>query len=791
MRNLLSGCLTGNEGKEAALTSTLDAPARVTTFRLVGQALPRPEDPDLVRGLARYVADLREPGCVEVVFMRSWAAHARLRGVDLTAARRAPGVLDAWSAADLPNLPDVPVPPTSQQPAEMARPTLARDRVRFVGEPVAMIVATDRYAGEDALELVDVELEELEALTAAVQAASPEAVRLFPPVSNVAASTEVGASASEAVAASPIVVETEVHNQRLAPMSLETRGILASPTPQGGLTVWCSHQAPHRLRDGLARSLGLDPALVRVAVPSVGGAYGAKSQVWAEYLAVCFAALRLSRPVRWVEDRYEAFVGASHGRGQTTRMRLGLLPDGTFQALEAEIWADVGAYPHTGALIPSLTAWVFSGPYRIPALHVRTHSVVTTTTPTAAYRGAGRPEAAYALERLVDVAAERLEMDPAELRRRNLLPEAAFPYRSPTGAVYDSARHHDALELALGAVDYPGWRAEQHRRRREGSRRQVGVGLASWVERTGGQRGGSEYARVEIGRDGRIVARIGTASQGQGHLITFAQVVAEALGVDPGQVRVLVGNTAEVAQGTGAFGSRSMQVGGNAAYLAAIDLKELAGRRAADLLGLSESELSTSAAGLTGPSGDTVSWAELAAAGEPLGAERVFAPPQAFSFGCYVAVVEVDTRTGTTHVLRLVAVDDCGTVVNPMVVEGQVLGSLMQGLGQALYEAVRYDENGNPTTTTMLDYTVPTASELPDLELLTMVTPNPNVPLGTKGAGESGCVGTPPAVANAVHDALAGHDRSGLHMPLTARAVWQCLQRPTAATTGPDGRPGP
>ncbi|HSF26948.1 MAG TPA: xanthine dehydrogenase family protein molybdopterin-binding subunit [Actinomycetes bacterium] len=762
--------------------TVLERPAR-RTWRWVGQSLPRPEDHDLVRGAAPFVADIAAPEALDAVFVRSQTAHGHLVAVRTEQAARVAGVAAVWSAAELPDLPGVPPAARSQQPAAMRRPALVRDRVRFVGEPVAVVVAAGRYAAEDAAELVEVDIDPLPAVVDARAAAEADAPQLFDGVSNVSSTRELGAPCTPAVEASPVVVETWVTNQRVSPMSLEARAILVIPEPNGGLTVWCSHQAPHRLRAALARSFGLDPATVRVAVPSVGGAFGAKSQVYAEYLVVAAAAMRLGRPVRWIEDRYEAFVAATHGRGQTTHLRLGLDRDGRFQALEARIWADVGAYPDTGDFIPQLSAWVMSGPYRIPQIHVLAHSVVTTTTPTASYRGAGRPEAAFALERLVDLTADRLGLDPARLRETNLLTADELPYRSPTGAVYDSARHHDALHAAMDALDYAGWRAEQQRRRTSGERRQVGIGLASWVERSGGLGGSTEYARVEVGADGTVTARIGTASQGQGHLAPFAQVVADGLGVSPDAIRVRLGDTAEVAEGTGAFASRSMQVGGNAAYLAAVALRERLREAAAQRLDAAVADVADADGVFTTTDGRSTSLAELAAAVPDLAEEQVFGPPQAFPFGAYAAVVEVDTRTGEVAVLRLVAVDDVGVVVNPMVVSGQTVGSIAQGLGQALYEGIVYDESGQPLTTTLLDYTVPTAAEMPDLRLVEMVTPNPNVPLGTKGAGESGCIGTPPALVNAVCDALRDYDTTGLTMPLTARKVWECLQRPTVGPT--------
>jgi carbon-monoxide dehydrogenase large subunit len=748
------------------VTTVRSAPPRI--HRHIGRPMARPEDAPMLRGQARYVADIRVPGCLEAAFARSWAAHGRLRPVDVAAARRVGGVVAAWGAADLPDLPGVPAG-RGDVPAAMRRPALAADRVRFVGEPIAVVVGADRYRAEDGVDEIDLDIDPLPPLVDPLAAADDE-IRLYEGASNVAATVAYGAPCEDELAACDVVVETTVRNQRVAPTSMETRGILARPEPDGGLTVWCSHQAPHRLRDALAGAFRLDPGAVRVIVPAVGGAFGAKSQVYPEFLVVVAAALRLGRPVRWIEDRYEALTSATHGRGQVTRMRLGLDRNGRFRALDADIVADVGAYPHTGAFIPGMTAWVISGPYLVPRLHVRARSVVTSTAPTASYRGAGRPEAAYAIERCVDAAADRLGLDPVELRRRNLIPPDAFPYRSPTGAEYDSGRYADALDAATRTGDYPGWRAEQARRRAAGQRRQIGVGVATWLERSGGPAGSGEYARVEVTATGRVVARVGVASQGQGHLGTLAQVVADGLGVDPARVRVLTGDTGEVARGTGTFGSRSMQVGGNAAYLAACDVADRARAAVAARRRVPPEEVELRAGEL----------AEVAAAEGGLAAERTLAPPQAFPFGCYLAVVEVDMRTGDVHVLRLVAVDDCGVVVNPLVVRGQILGSIAQGLGQALYEAVRYDPQGQPQTSTLLDYTLPTAAEIPPVTLVDQVTPNPNVPLGTKGAGESGCIGAPPAIVSAVYDALAGYDRDALQMPLTPVAVWRCLQRPIA-----------
>lgn len=747
-------------------------------YRHVGSRLLRPEDLPLLTGTAHFVADIARPGRLDAAFVRSWAAHALVRGVDVAAALAAPGVAGVYTAAALASVGDVAAGPRGVLPPGMVRRPLADERVRFVGDPVVLVVAEDRYRAEDAAGLVELDLEPVDAVLDAADALAPGAVELFPGSGNLAAETTVGTPCAASVDASPIVVETVVENQRVSPMSLEARAILAEPVGDG-VRVYCSSQAPHRLRNALAKAFSLSPEAVHVTVPFVGGAFGAKSQIYPEYLAVVAAALDLGRPVRWIEDRAEAFTAGTHGRGQHTTLRLGLDPDGRFRALEVDILANVGAYPHTGGFLPALTAWIMSGPYAIPELHVRTRSVVTNTTPTASYRGAGRPEAAFALERLVEVAAERLQMDAVALRRRNLIPEDAFPYTSPTGAIYDSGRYASALDAALRALDVPALRGEQERRRDDAGAPLLGVGVACWLERSGGEANSTEYAAVSLEADGALVARIGTASQGQGHLITFAQVVAEAAGVEPGAVRVVLGDTDEVREGTGAFGSRSMQVGGSAAYLAAGDVLAAARAAAAELLGVDPDALDYRDGRFVPPAGgEGLGLAEVGKERGPFVAERRFPSPQAFPFGCYGAVVEIARDTGAVVLRRLVAVDDVGVVVNPMIVEGQIVGSIAQGIGQALYEHARFDESGNPVTSTLLDYHVPTLAEMPEPEIVTHVTPNPNVPLGTKGAGESGTIGAPPAIANAIFDALRGFDTTGLAMPFTSERVWACLQRP-------------
>ncbi|MGH2735798.1 MAG: xanthine dehydrogenase family protein molybdopterin-binding subunit [Actinomycetota bacterium] len=741
----------------------------------IGLSPPRAEDLGLVAGAHRYVADIAVDGCLEACFVRSYAAHGVLRSVDVGSAGGVRGVVGVYSAAELPDLPETPWAARSAAPEAMARPSLARGRVRFAGEPVAVVLGVDRYAAEDGAELVVADIDSLEAVLDPTAAADGD-IRLFEEVDNVAAARTHGEPVDDVFGDAPVVVEASIRNERIVPSSIEARAILVDPTADDGrLTVFVSHQAPQRLRRDLASALGIEESRVRVVVPKVGGAFGAKSQTFSEYVVVAHLARRHERPVRWIEDRREAFQAATHGRGQTQRLRLAADREGRILALEAVIDADIGAYPHTGEFVPTMTGWVGSGPYRIPRLHVTTRSVVTNATPTAAYRGAGRPEAAYMLERLMDKLARRLELDPAELRRRNFIGPEEFPYKSPSGALYDSGDHAAALSIALELSRYDELRAEQQRRRAGGDPQLLGIGIASYVERSGGQSGGSEFGSVELTPDGAIVARSGSTPQGQGHETVFAQVVASVFDVELQRVRVVQGDTDEVPTGVGTFGSRSMQVGGTALHVASHEVLGEARRRAASELEVAEEDLLYAAGRFTvAGTGRSVELGALVA-DAPLLIEHEAAPPQAFPFGTYVAAVEVDRATGRVRVRTMVAVDDSGVVLNPKLAEGQVRGSIAQGLGQALYEQFSYDSDGQPLVSSLMDYSLPTAAEMPEIVLGDSVTPNPNVPLGTKGTGEAGCIGTPPAVVNAVIDALDGYDE-GLDMPLTPEKVWRALE---------------
>ncbi|MEO3868725.1 xanthine dehydrogenase family protein molybdopterin-binding subunit [Nonomuraea sp. B12E4] len=756
------------------------------TLRYIGVPLARREDRDLVTGHARRVADLEVPGTLELAFVRGPVPHAAIHGIDVAAAREQPGVAGVWSAADLPYVAGREVPAEEGAPPW---PLLATGRVRYPGEPLAVVAADTRARAEDAAESVTLNLEPLPFTTDPVAAAAPDAPRLFDDRGNVAAERVFGEPADDVFATAPVVVEAAYRQQLLLPTSLEPRAILVEPGPSGDLTVWVSHQAQHRLRGTLAQALALDPERIRVVVPATGGAFGAKSQAYPEYLVAALLARHLGRPVRWSEDRAEAMLAGPRGRGQNQRVRLAADAEGTFLAYELLVDADIGAYPHIGAFVPVMTGAMSPGAYRTPRVHTRIRCVLTNTAPTTSYRGAGRPEAAYALERTVDRLARRLGLDPAELRRRNFVRPDQFPYVTPTGRTYDSGDYATALDDALAAVGYDEVRAEQARRREEGGP-PIGVGIATYIERSGGPPDSDEFGSVEACPDGTFVARVGSTSTGQGHLTAFAQVVASTLDVDIDLVRVIQGDTREVPYGFATFGSRSMQVGGAALWRAAETLVATARLRCAELLGVGEEDVSyaeghllVGAPGIRGPQAGLdagplagLGLGELVARTGPLRCDEILAPPQAFPYGAHVAVVEVDPDLGSVHVRQLVAVDDYGVVVNPMIVDGQGYGSIAQGLGQTLYEQAVIGADGLPYASTLLDYLLPTAADMPPITLLETVTPNPNTPLGAKGAGEAGCIGIPPAVVNAVCDAL-GTDH--IDMPLTPAAVWAAAREST------------
>jgi carbon-monoxide dehydrogenase large subunit len=717
-----------------------------SNVRYIGVPVRRREDTDLLAGRAATVADIALDGTLDLAFARSPVARARVRRVDVAAARALPGVAGAWTLADLADLPPT-VTPFSDPRVFEGRDwfALAGDWVRFAGEPLAVVAAAARARAEDGAELVRADLEPLEPLLDPRQAAAQDAPRLFDGLPNVVSDRTFGEPVDDVLAAAPVVVEAAFDQQPLIPTSLEARAVLARADDDGGFTVWVSHQAQHGLRKSLAQVFRLRPEQVRVVVPAVGGAFGAKSGTYPEYILAVYLARLLGRPVRWIEDRREALTTSTRGRAQRITVRLGADTGGRLLGYELVSEASMGAYPHIGDGIPASTGAMSTGAYATPRVFARIRTIVTNTPPTSAYRGAGRPEATFAIERAMDILARRLGLDPADLRRRNFIRQ--FPYRTPTGREYDSGDYATALDRALDAIGYDKVRDEQLRRRRAGGA-PLGVGIASYVERSGGPPGSEEYGSVEIQPNGRVVARSGSTCTGQAHPTVFSQVVASALDVPVDRVTLIQNDTREVADGFASFGSRSLQVGGGALWLAA---KRLVAE--AQALGTDVTELARRAG--------------------PLRTEERFRPPQSFPFGTYAAVVEIDTELGGVTIRALVAVDDYGVVVNPMVVDGQGYGSIAQGLGQALYEEARYGPDGSPGAETLLDYLLPTAAEMPPVTLEETVTPNPNSPFGAKGAGEAGCIGAPPAVVNAVCDAL---QVDHLDMPLTPEAVWRAAR---------------
>jgi aerobic carbon-monoxide dehydrogenase large subunit len=753
---------------------------------ILGTRVLRTEDPKFLTTGAVYVDDLRDPrlaGAGHVTYVRSVMAHARIT-VDTSEAAAAPGVLGVFTAADFADLPQIPLP-LPMLPPTMARPWLATDVVRYVGEPVAVVVTDNRYAGEDAAELVSVDYDPLPAVVDVHDAVRDETL-LFPEHgSNTAMALENG-STDGLFDDCEVVVRQEVHNQRVAPAPLEVRSsACAWEQADGGgrLTFWASTQNPHDARDIIAQSLGVDGDRVHFIAPDVGGGFGAKFGVSAEDLVLAVLAKRLNRPMRWTESRTENLLSMGHGRAQRQTIAIGGDRDGTIKAYSLDVLQDAGAYPHFGAVLPFMTMLMATGVYAIPKLAVHTRSVVTNTSSVVAYRGAGRPEATAAIERAVDLFAQAIGMDPAEVRRRNVLPPESFPLTSTAGASYDSGDYAKALDAVLAAADYDGLRAEQARRREAGERLQLGLGLATYVEITAGPEAGTEFARVNVHPDGAVTVYTGTSPHGQGHATSFAMLAADELGIPVEKITVVHGDTDLVARGGGTGGSRSLQLGGAAVHQGAIETVERARESAADLFEAATGDivLDKGRGGfhVAGSPDEVRSWAEVASsvdAEHGLIVDTDFkAEGATFPFGAHLAVVEVDVETGQTKLVRLVTVDDAGPVLNPVIVEGQRHGGIAQGASQALFEEVLYDEDGNPQSTNFADYAFPTAAEMPDFELVAMETRSPMNPLGVKGIGEAGTIGATPAVQNAVVDAVAHLGVRHIEMPTTSERVWRAI----------------
>jgi carbon-monoxide dehydrogenase large subunit len=758
---------------------------------ILGTRVLRTEDPRFLTTGGVYtedVVDERLDGAYHVFFVRSPVAHARVTGIDVSAALEAPGVVAAFTGADLADLPIIPPSAAGLMNVEMTQRLLATDKVRYVGEPVAVVVTEHPYQGEDAIERVEVDYDPL-----------PAVLGFDPDDSSLlfeAAGTNVAGNWGEASSLKPdlfdgceVVVTRTLVNQRVAPAPMETRAGAAAWGEDGRLTAWIPNQGAQGCRDSLAKLLGIETSQVRVITPDVGGAFGAKFGADPEHAVIAWIARRLSHPARWTETRYENLIAMTHGRAQQHTITIGGSRDGNVEAYRLVIVQDAGAYPKIGAILPFLTILMTTGPYEIPRAESIAKVVVTNTTPIGAYRGAGRPEATAALERAMDLFATEAGVDPAEVRRKNLLAPFTEPHRTAFGALYDTGDYVAALDRALDAAGYAELRKEQAERRASGDVRQLGIGLASYVEITGMGDGEEsppqENATVEVHPDGTATILTGTSPHGQGHATAWAMLASEELGIPVDKITLKWGDTDLIPEGGGTGGSRSLQHGGAAVQQASKELIEMARLLAAAELEASAADLvfdkSRSAFAVAGDPDASVPLTRLAE-NERLLIRTVFTAPGAtFPFGTHVAVTEVDTETGKATLRRMITVDDAGVVLNPLLAEGQRHGGIAQGAAQAFLEEVVYDADGNPLTTSFADYPFLSATEVPSFELADMATPTTYNPLGAKGIGEAGTIGATPAVQNSIVDAVAHLGVRHIDMPASSRRVWQAIQQ--AATT--------
>lgn len=793
--------------------------------KYVGQRVKRTEDPRLIKGLAHYVDDIRLPDTLHVAFVRSIYAHAKINGIDSTAAANAPGVIAVYTGKDIATkvgpvpcaaaLPDLKVPDYR---------VLATDKALFVGHPIAAVVAADRYAARDAVHLVEVDYGELPAVVDVEQAAQGGTVIHESFGDNIAYRLTSGeGDIDAAMSAADRVVSQKMVHQRLAPIAMEPRGVLARYFPgEEELTVWSSTQIPHLLRTQLALMIGIPENKLRVITPEVGGGFGSKLNVYAEEALLGWISIQLGKPVKWIESRRENVQATIHGRAQIGTVEVGCKNDGTITGLRYNVVADLGAYHQLlTPAIPTLTGLMLSGAYRIPAIQMNVTGVFTNKMSTDAYRGAGRPEATYVVERVMDIVARELNLDPIEARRRNFPKANEFPFHTATGLDYDSGDYEAALDKALDLSGYQELRAAQARARAEG--KLIGIGVSSYVEicalgpSQAMPAGGWESATVRIEPTGKVTVLTGASPHGQGQETSFAQIAADELGVDLNDVTVIHGDTGVVQYGIGTFGSRATAVGGTAVLIAIQKLKEKAAKIAAHMLQCEASQIACeagrysrpaaagAAAGVSEPvvpvgeapagalpepetNGRTsLTIQEIALAAhiakeippdtEPgLSATYFFEPKNfTFPFGTHVCVVEIDKDTGETKIVKYIAVDDCGKVINPMLVDGQVHGGIVQSIGQALYEEVVYDDQGQLVTGELMDYALPKASQVPWFETDRTETPSPVNPLGVKGVGEAGTIGATPAIVNAVVDALAPFGVTHLDMPVRPEKVWRIL----------------
>ncbi|MGH2518227.1 MAG: xanthine dehydrogenase family protein molybdopterin-binding subunit [Chloroflexota bacterium] len=771
-----------------------------------GDSVKRKEDPRLISGKGQYVDDVRLPDTLYVTFVRSPHAHARITGADVARAETAAGVVAVYTGRDVADIPSVPcgwLLPDSDLKIP-AHPAIAIDTVRFTGDIVAAVVSRSRAAGRDAANLVQVTYEPLPAVTDAEQATKPGAPQLHPDVpNNTGFHWNAGTGDVDAAfGAAPVKVSLRIRNQRLIPNAMEPRGIVASYNQaSGALTYWTSTQIPHTIKLLLAMVMGVPEQKIQVIAPDVGGGFGSKLYLYPEDLAMVHLAKIHGQPLKWIEEKRESYVATTHGRDQIQDVELCATAEGRITGLRVKVFANLGAYQSLFAPgIPTiLFGTMLTGAYKIPAIHGEVLGVFTNTTPVDAYRGAGRPEAAHLMERIVDRLAQQIGKDPVDVRRLNFIPAGDFPYTTPTGPSYDSGDYAKALDKALDISGYRALREEQRQARAQG--RLMGIGLSSYVEicgmgpskvvqATGAQAALWESATVRVHATGKVTAYVGTSPHGQGHETAFAQMVATELGVGFDDVDVVHGDSGSVQMGVGTFGSRSMAVGGGALHMSLTKIKHKALEIAAHLLEASVDDMVYEEGNIhvKGDPGRVKTIGDVAltafmGGGLPEGMEpgldaTSYFDPQNFTwpFGTHIAVTDVDRDTGQVRLRSYYAVDDCGPLINPMLAEGQVHGGVAQGIGQALCEQAVYDDSGQLVSGSLMDYAIPTAEMLPDFQLDHTVTPSSSNPWGVKGIGEAGTIAASAAVVNSVVDALAPLGVTHLDMPLTSERIWNVIQ---------------
>jgi carbon-monoxide dehydrogenase large subunit len=755
---------------------------------ILGNRVLRKEDPKFLTSGAVYTADLRDPrlaGAGYVTYVRSTVASGAITSIDVDEAKALPGVLGVFTADDIGELPNLQAMVPLFPPPMMTRPWLAKDVVRFVGEPVAVIVSETSAQGEDAAEAVFVDYEPTAAVVDLEQAATNETL-VYPEVgTNVGVDFVMfqmmkGVTDDTFFDGCDVVVRQRIVNNRVAAAPLEGRSAAAA-WEGDSLVYWISNQSPHGIWGKLQATYGLTPETCRVITPDVGGGFGLKMEGTPEEMLLPWLAQQVGRPVRWTETRTENMIGSAHGRDQVQQIAIGGSRDGKVLAYRIEVLGGAGAYCMLGGFLPFFTHVMSAGVYDIPKIETAAKTIVTNTAPIVAFRGAGRPEATAAIERAMDLFAAEIGMDPVDVRRKNLIAKDAFPFTTPVGTVYDTGDYEKSLDLVLEHADYAGLRAEQARRRAAGDTKQLGIGVSVYVEITAGPAPGStEWGKVVVHADGTATIYSGSLSHGQSHATAFAMLVSEQTGIDMANISLVQGDTAVVPKGGGTNASKSLQAGGSAVYVAAGNVVDKAREIAANLLEAAASDVVLDkAAGAFHVQGSPAvhkTWAEVVgAAGGSLEDETDQTAGASFPFGTHLVVVEVDTDTGEVEVERVVTCDDAGRILNPILVEGQRHGGIAQGIAQALLEEVRYDEDGNPLTSNFADYGIISMTELPSYELLPLETPTENNPLGAKGIGESGAIGSTPALQSAVSDALSHLGIRHVDIPTSPQKIWALI----------------